>query len=112
MRTTLTLAAAVALLGLTGTAATAQMPMKQTTTTTTPMGTATTTTRTHMDGMGKMDGMGGKMDEKSTTRTKTSTVVRHGHMATARSSRHCKTWWKHGRKMRSCKTMTHVHHMG
>ena len=110
MRTTLTLAAAVALLGLTGTAATAQMAAKSsTTTTTTPMGTATTSTRTHMD---KMDGMGGKMDEKSTTRTKTSTVVRHGHMATARSSRHCKTWWKHGKKMRSCKTMTHVHHMG
>ena len=103
---TLALAAAVALLGLTGTAATAQAPTKSTTTVTTPTGTATTTTRTHMDGMS------GKIDERSTTRTKTSTVTRNGHMATAHASRRCKTWWKHGKKMRSCRTMTRVHHMG
>ena len=103
---TLALAAAVALFGLTGTAAVAQAPVKQTTTVTTPAGTATTTTRTHMDGMS------GRTDERATTRTKTSTVMRHGHMATARSTRHCKTWWKHGKKMRTCKTMTKVHHMG
>ena len=103
---TLIFAAAFALIGVTGTAATAQMPMKSTTTTTTPTGTATTTTRTHMDGMS------GRTDERVTTRTRASTVTRHGHTATARSSRHCKTWWKHGKKMRSCKTRTRVRHMG
>ena len=102
---TLAFAAAVALLGLTGTAATAQAPTKSTTTVTTPTGTATTTTLTHMDGMS------GKMDERSTTRTKPSTVTRNGHTATAHARRHCKTWWKHGKKMRSCRTMTRVHHM-
>lgn len=103
---TLAFAAAVALLGLTGTAATAQAPTKSTTTVTTPAGTATTTTRTHMDGMS------GKMDERSTTRTKSSTVTRNGHTATAHARRHCKTWWKHGKKMRSCKTRTRTRHMG
>ena len=100
MRTTPTLAfaAAVALLGLTGTAANAQMADK--------MGPATTTSGSHMDAMS------GKMDEKSTTSTKTSTVMRHGHMATAHSKRHCKTMMRHGKKVRSCKTMTHVRHMG
>ena len=109
MRTTPTLAfaAAVALLGLTGTAATAQMAAKSTTTTVaTPMGTATTATRTHVDGMS------GKMDERTTVRTKTSTVTRNGHTATAHAMRRCKTWWKNGHKMRSCKMRKHVHHMG
>ena len=103
---TLAFAAAVALLGLTGTAATAQMPTQSTTTVDTPVGTATTSART------QMDGMSGKMEERSTTRTKTSTVTRNGHMATAKSMRHCNTWWKHGKKMHSCKTRTHIHHMG
>ena len=103
---TFAFAAAVALLGLTGTAAVAQAPVKSTTTVTTPAGTATTTTRTHMDGMS------GKMDERTTVRTKSSTVTRNGHMATAHARRHCKTWWKHGKKMRTCKTRTRVRHMG
>lgn len=101
----LILAAAV-LIGVTGaTSATAQMPMKQTTTVSTPAGTTKTTTRTHVDGMS------GRTDERVTTRTRASTVTRNGHMATARSSRHCKTWWKHGRKMRSCKTTMNRHHV-
>ena len=103
---TFAFAAAVALLGLTGTAAVAQAPVKSTTTATTPAGTATTTTRTHMDRMS------GKMDERTTVRTKSSTVTRNGHMATAHARRHCKTWWKHGKKMRTCKTRTRVHHTG
>ena len=106
MRTIILAAAAFATIGAVGTAAVAQMPMKQTTTVATPAGTATTTTRTHTDGMS------GRTDERTTVRSKSSTVTRHGHMATAHSSRHCKTWYKHGRKMRSCKTKTSVHHMG
>ncbi|QGN54247.1 hypothetical protein [Novosphingobium sp. Gsoil 351] len=99
--------AAAALIGVTGaTAATAQMPVKQTTTVTTPAGTTKTTTRTHVDGMS------GRTDQRVTTRTKTAVATRHGHTAVASASRHCKTWWKHGRRMRSCKSVTRVRHLG
>ena len=91
---TLAIAAAFALLS---TGAVAQMPTKTTTTTTTPVGTATTTTRTHTDGMS------GRTDQRVTTRTMHTTM--HRTVATART--HCKTYYKHGRKMRSCKTMVH-----
>ncbi len=92
---TLAIAAAFALIG---TAAGAQMNTTHTTTTT-PMGTATTTERTHTDGMS------GRTDQRVTTRTMHTTM--HRTVASART--HCKTWWKHGRKMRSCKTMVHRH---
>lgn len=104
MRTLILAAAALSLMG--GSAAIAQAPVKQTTTVTTPTGTVKTTTRTHADGMS------GRTDERETVRTKTAVATRHGHTAVAHASRHCKTWWKHGRKMRSCKTTKTVRHMG
>ena len=85
------LAAAAAVMALTGTAATAQMDQTRT----------TTTTQTMQHPMGTM--------EKTTVRTHTMNGTMPGHMA-MKSKRHCKTWWSHGRKMRSCKTMMH-HHM-
>lgn len=87
----LTLAAAAAVMALTGTAATAQMDQTRT----------TTTTQTMQHPMGTM--------EKTTVRTHTMNGTMPGHMA-MKSKRHCKTWWSHGRKMRSCKTMMR-HHM-
>ncbi len=95
---TLAIAAAFALIG---TAAGAQMNTTHTTTTT-PMGTATATTTTRTP----TDGMSGRADERTVVRTH-STTMRHRTVAMART--HCKTWWKHGRKMRSCKTMVHRH---
>ena len=88
----LTLAAAAAALALTGTAATAQMD-----------NTSTTTTSQTMQ-----QPMGTKTMERTTVRTHTMGTTTHHRMA-AKSMRHCKTWWKHGRKMRSCKTMMHKH---
>ena len=82
----LAIAAATAL-ALTGTAATAQMDQTR----------STTTTQTMQHPMGTM--------ERTTVRTHT-TATTHHRMA-AKSKRHCKTWWKNGHKMRSCKTMRH-----
>ena len=86
----LTLAAAAAALAFTGTAASAQMDQTRT----------TTTTQTMQHPMGTM--------EKTTTRTHTANGSMNGtmprHMA-MKSKRHCKTWWSHGKKMRSCKMM-------
>ena len=86
----LALAAAAALMALTGTAASAQMNQTRT----------TTTVRTMEQPHGTM--------ERTTVRTHTVATPHH-RMATNRSwhsnKRHCKTWWSHGRKMRSCKTM-------
>ena len=79
MRTIILAAAAFATIGAVGTAAVAQMPMKQSTTVATPAGTATTTTRTHTDGMS------GRTDERTTVRSKSSTVTRPGRMARWRS---------------------------
>ena len=62
----------------------------------TPVGTATTTTQTMNHPMGTMT------RERTTVRTRT-THTRHHGMAVGK--RHCKTWWKQGRKMRSCKAM-------
>ena len=86
----LTLAAAAAALALTGTAATAQMD------------NTTTTSQTMQQPMGT------KTMERTTVRTHTMGTTTHHRMA-AKSMRHCKSWWKHGRKMRSCKTMMHKH---
>ena len=77
------LAAAAAALALTGTAATAQMDQ-----------TRTTTTQTMQHPMGTM--------ERTTVKTHTMNGTMPRHMA-MKSKRHCKTWWKNGKKMRSCK---------
>ena len=86
------LAAAAAALALTGTAATAQMDAARTT---------TTTTQTMQHPMGTM--------ERTTVKTHTMNGTMPGHKA-MKSKRHCKTWWKNGKKMRSCK-MTKRHRM-
>ena len=78
---------AATLLG--GTAASAQMDQTRT----------TTTTQTMEHPMGTM--------ERTTVRTHT-TATTHHRMA-MKAKRHCKTWWSHGRKMRSCKKMMHRH---
>ena len=87
------LAAAAAALALTGTAASAQTDAARTTTTTTqtmqnPMGTQTM--------------------ERTTVRTHTAGTTTHHRMA-KKSMRHCKTKWKNGHKVRSCKTMKRKH---
>ena len=78
------LAAAAAALALTGTAATAQMDQTRT----------TTTTQTMQHPMGTM--------ERTTVKTHTMNGTMPRHMA-MKSKRHCKAWWKNGKKMRSCK---------
>ena len=82
------IAAAAAALALTGTAATAQMDAARTTT--------TTQTMEHP--------MGTKTMERTTVKTHTMNGTMPRHMA-MKSTRHCKTWWSHGKKMRSCKMM-------
>ena len=87
-----TLAAAAAVMALTGTAASAQMNQTRT----------TTTTQTMEKPMGSM--------ERTTTRTHTMSKPMMHHRMAKRSMRHCKTWWNHGRKMRSCRAPMR-HHM-
>ena len=98
--------AAVAAAALFGTAASAQMTDTRTTVQT-PVGTATTTTRTMDRTM--TNPAGTTTMQKTTVRThQTRRTGMHNPMA-KKSKRHCKTWWNHGRKLRSCKTMMRKH---
>ena len=95
--------AAVAAAALFGTAASAQMTNTRTTTTT-PVGTATTTTQTMQHPMGKTT------MQRTTVRTRTTAVTpRHANRSWHSNRKHCKTWWNHGRKLRSCKTRMRKH---
>ena len=108
------IAAAAAALALTGSAATAQMRDTHTTTTMQgPMGTTTTTRM--MDH--RIDGPNGtRTMERTTVRSHNGRTVMHdrhdmrGPNRSWHSNRnHCKTWWSHGRKMRSCRAPMRNH---
>lgn len=92
LRTAFTATAAAAALLLSGGAMAQTTVNKTTETHSTPMGgTVKTTTKTRTNAMG----------ETVATSTK---VKAKGPLHRTRYVRHCKTWWSHGKKMRSCHT--------